>query len=467
MKNKNIKVTFGICISSIILMVSCKNDSTTNNINNDSKSTIPEIIATALNANDSLQQFANTFKLLSITNADVASGITILALTNNALINPLNPENLKEYIIKGIVTPTDLLSGKGLTSITGNQITLTNNNGHFFANGSMISSSPVIISKNYYLYSISGLYSNSGISKYDDPHKNEYYVSFYLNGNYINLKGSDITTWQFFSTNNFPTPVEGNCSYPTYNSYSSGPSLVLQAFAVDNPFWLQINRKNFTSLPITGEYTISSATYDASQNINTGNCNLVIYGAVFGCNLGDNDSYVHVKITEVKVDQNLGIEKRGYYKGEFDAILYYTARQGAVANKKIITSGSFMVPMGGNESTPLNGTPTSVDRMAILTTGKWYFKPTVEVHLNDSTFAPCNIDDYIVFRTNGTCDWKDGNIVCDPNVSGIDHGDNIPWVFKNNQTVIHFGDINGDDMTITEISNSTLVLGGIKFANGN
>lgn len=372
MKNIKIKAVIGICIACCIYMLSCKKDSNNTDNKNSIISDTPQTIASVLSNADSLQQFAKLFKLLSVSDDAFSGGVTVLALTDNALINPSDPENLKEYVIKGVVAPTDLTNGKTFTSITGKQIDITVQNGKIFANGSMISTAPVATTGNYNVYTISGFYNTGITSNYDDPHKNEYYIEYYENGTHHTLNGRSVTSWQFFNTNNFPTPATGNCSYPTYDAYSSGPAQALQAFAADNPFCLQINRHDFGAKPVVGDYRISSDTYNASQNSNTGNCNLIINGATFGCNVGDGDSYVHINISEVKVDQDLGLEKRGYYKGAFDAILYYTTHQGAVPEKRTITGGRFMVPMGNNEICALNGTAPEIDRLAILTTGKWY-----------------------------------------------------------------------------------------------
>ncbi|MGN6164395.1 MAG: fasciclin domain-containing protein [Flavisolibacter sp.] len=466
---KKFKVALCICIAFSIYVQSCKKESNrTNNTDggNNDNTDLLKAVSTSLNNNDSLRQFAQLFKLISLDNADITDGITVLAVTNNALINPTNPESLKDYIIKGKISASDLTNGKVFTSITGKQITITAQNGKIFANGVMISSSPISSAAEYSVYAAAGFYI-SWPATYDDPHKNEYYIEYYENGIYHSLNGRSITSWQFFNSDHFPSSVAGTCSYPTFTSYSSGPAQALIAFVSDNPFALQINRNNLTSVPVEGNYKLSTSTFNASQNKNTGNCNLVIDGAVFGCDLGDKDSYVNVRITEVKVDQDLGLEKRGYYKGEFDAILYYMPHAGGAIEKRVMTGGRFMAPMGGNQTSSINGTAPIIDRLKTLTTGKWYFRPIVEA---DPDYPSCNLDDYIVFRTNGTCDFKDGANTCPDDINEIDHGDNIPWALTNNQTTI---DINsgGIIFQIIHISDSALVVsdGGRTgtFTHGN
>lgn len=476
---KKIAAIFFTCFFVGLYIMSCKKNSSNNNQNAGS-SNLPQSVAASLASSDSLQPFARLFNTLSLSNQDVAGGVTVLALTGNSMVNPLDPDELKDYIIKGIVAPSGLTNGKVYTSITGKGITITVQNGNSFANGAMISTTPVATAASYSIYAVSGLYI-TGPPAYNDPNFSNYYIAYTENGVYRTLSGSYVTSWQFFNTNNFPTPVAGNCSYPTYNSYSSGPAQALVAFVADNPFWLQVNRANFTSPPQVGEYNLSASTYNAAKGINTGNCNLVINGAVFGCDLGDKDAYVHVSITGVHITQDLGLVKNGYYTGQFDAILYYTSG-GGKPQKRIITGGSFMAPMGANQTTPLNGIAprSTLDTMSILTTGKWLFKPLVEQAdaIDPTAYPPCNLDDYIVFRTNGTCDWDDGADVCPASVSQIDHATNIPWAltYTNNEPALNFSSggavwrivaITDSLLTLSDITGGSPPSGNFNLAHGN
>jgi len=78
----------------------------------------------------------------------------------------------------------------------------------------------------------------------------------------------------------------------------------------------------------------------------------------------------------------------------------------------------------------------------------------------------------MVFRANGTCDFKDGAIQCPDSINEIDHVDNIRWSFTNNQTVINIA--SGEIVwKIISISDSSLTVsdttgGGVGvFAHGN
>lgn len=307
----------------------------------------------------------------------------------------------------------------------------------------------------------------TGVSSYDDPHKDEYYIEYYENGIYHKLNWGKVTSWQFF--NNLPIRATGGC-LPTYHSYSSGPTLYTSALPAYTIFSLQINRQGFSSLPEVGVYQISRSTEDTIfHSGNSGNCDLIIDGAGYGCDLGDKDSYIKVNITEVKVDQDLGLEKRGYYKGEFDAILYFAPAFG-VYQKRVITGGRFMAPIGNIENASLNGSaPPAFDRFAALTTGKWYWRPMVEdsIFNQDYGFFPCNLDDYWVFRVDGTMDCRDGGIQCEPHYSGIEYWDNISWVFENNQNIINL-ESGALRLQIVELSDSILDFGsGFRLAHGN
>ena len=125
-----------LIISLPVVFLSCKKES--RNSKTVASSDLPQKISTALNGSDSLTRFAGLFKLLAVENTALSKGATVLALTNDALINPCDPNNLKDYIINGIIPATELKNGKILTSITGKQIAITEQGGKVFANGSQI-----------------------------------------------------------------------------------------------------------------------------------------------------------------------------------------------------------------------------------------------------------------------------------------------------------------------------------------
>jgi hypothetical protein len=450
------RTVLAIYIVCCIWMLSCKKDNTNTNNDNAPSSDLPQKISTSLNGNDSLTQFAGIFKLVAVSTTDVAGGATVLALTNYAMTSPADPDKLKDYVVKGIVSVPELKNGKILTSITGKQILITEQNGKVYANGSMISVTPVATTPEYVVFPIASPYVTAPNS-YDDPHKNEYYIEYYDNGAFHSLNSGYVSSWQFFNFSSYPVMVHSTC-VPTYQQYSSGPVLSYANFYFPYPFTFQINRRDFSSKPIVGLYQISRASEDTLFHTgNKGNCDLIIDGARYGCDLGDKDSYIKINVTEVKVDQDLGLEKRGYYKGEFNAILYFAPAFG-VYQKRVITGGRFMLPMGNNTNSSLNGTaPPVLDRFATLTTGKW------SLRLYADPTEPCMLDDYLVFRPNGTFDCVDGGVQCD--MGGFDYCTNVPWVFKNNQTVLNFswGDALDYDWPIISMTNDTLNLSGLKL----
>tara|TARA_R110002033_G_scaffold162910_1_gene199771 strand:+ start:2383 stop:3771 length:1389 start_codon:yes stop_codon:yes gene_type:complete len=456
-----------LVLLSVILISSCSK--TTDDIADISSGDLPQTVANGLLNIDDLSQFRAIFKNMTLNNSDTKGGITILAPVNNALNNPIAPENLKDYIINGIVSPNEFTDGSTLKSISGMNILITVVNGQIFANGVMISTLPVASAANYSVYASSGLFI-TGSARYNDPHVNEYYVSYFENGVSRSLAGSYITTWPFVNVGNFPTPTSGSCDFPSFQSYSSGPSMARITFLQIEPFLLQLNRANLTTIPQEGSYFLSKGTYNAAQNINYGTCNLVINGAKFACGIGDDDAYVRVNVSEVKIDQTLGIEKRGYYKGTFDAILYNT--DSSTPQKKVIAQGQFKVPMGGNETSPINGSVPNINLASILTVGKWYFTPSVQAEMQalNHECEACNLDDYIVFRANNTCDWSDGNIICPLQQSNglqtgcIEHENNLPWALNSNQTVLTMG---GVEFNILQVTENTINLDGLILSHGN
>lgn len=450
------KQLFNLILFLVILFFSCsKNSDDAPNISNEE---LPQLVTNGLINIDSLSQFRAIFKNMKLTNSETEGGITILAPVNNGLITPTDPQNFKNYIIKGIVPSSGFTNGSTFKSISGVDIKISITNERIYANGAMISTLPIATAASYSIYASSGLYV-TGPPRYNDPHVNEYYVSYLENGVFHTLAGSYINTWAFFDFQNFPTPTSGSCNFPSFQPYSSGPAQATIAFTQIIPFFLQLNRANFTTIPQEGSYFLSKASYNTTQDINNGNCNLIINGARFACGIGDDDAYVSVTVSEVKIDQAIGVEKRGYYKGVFDAILYKTDGS-SMPLKKTITQGQFKVPIGGNETSPVNGNVPIIDLKAILTVGKWYFTPLVQTEMQspDSGCKTCNLDDYIIFRVNNTCDWSEGNNICPLDSEGcIEYESNIQWVLNSNQTILTMG---GQAFNILQITENTITTDG-------
>jgi hypothetical protein len=169
---------------------------------------------------------------------------------------------------------------------------------------------------------------------YNDPNSNSYYIEYYDNG-IKNKFVSNLHKWIFYFGNH--EPMYGglpwcqssfgyyNFDGPSYNSpllgNNSGPSL-------------RILRSSWKLKPGIGSYSFNSKDLDP-----------LCGGATVYCSKAD--SYASLKITEVKVIEDMGLEKRGYYSGTFDAILYYSPNFFSDPQKHVITNGKFLSGLGG------------------------------------------------------------------------------------------------------------------------
>jgi hypothetical protein len=171
------------------------------------------------------------------------------------------------------------------------------------------------------------------------------------------------------------------------------------------------------------------------------------------------DAYVNLNITEVKIEKGWpnSNQKRGYYKGNFDAVLYAANRFGA-PEKKTITRGQFMAPIRPSNcsSNALMGSaPTQdPDRRALLTSGRWYFKS-----ISGFNFPLCNLDDYIVLRPDATFAWVENGVKCGSNEGEIDYIDDkrMSWTLIDN-SVIRFDFLNDhvEDWLIVGVTETEL-----------
>ncbi len=301
--------------------------------------------------------------------------------------------------------------------------------------------------------------TNDDPYKDGDPYAKDYFIEYYENGDFHSLN---------YTTSPVSFTYQGN--YPLLNStigckisnQSSASTYIPCAGSGEcDKFSLSFVRDGWDKIPKVGEYAFSLPA--------GGNVELKIDGAN-NCLFADKpDTYIKLSITEVKVVKDYGPAKsdavvkvgqdiRGYFSGEFEAILYgqsFTEASLGIYRKSIITKGRFKLPMGGSNAN-LNGTGTVIkaDRMALLTAGKWYFDP--------AQFPACLADDYFQFRKDGTFDYKRGNVKCEAGVSDNNEIINNSWYFKNNQTVLHIkyncNQCDEGEANIIELSETTLKL---------
>ncbi|HVW59952.1 MAG TPA: RagB/SusD family nutrient uptake outer membrane protein [Puia sp.] len=90
-------------------------------------------ISTQIAKTDSLSSFNKFLKAASLTDAEVAEGITVFAPSNNAFGNaPVDGSGqlpdasvLRDYIVKGVLKEADFTKGKTLTSLSGKTLTVS------------------------------------------------------------------------------------------------------------------------------------------------------------------------------------------------------------------------------------------------------------------------------------------------------------------------------------------------------
>lgn len=165
---------------------------------------------------------------------------------------------------------------------------------------------------------------------YNDPNSNAYYIEYYVDGKLKKYSvASTLTKWNFY-VNNVQQLISVYCvSTP---GYFDGPGVNYTVGT--NPVNLKISRQSWKLKPSPGSYTFASGTLIPSFEDGGVSCNYL-------------DAYAKLNITEVKVVEDMGMEKRGYYKGTFDAIVYSVPVLGATPKKHTITNGKFFAFMGG------------------------------------------------------------------------------------------------------------------------
>jgi hypothetical protein len=169
---------------------------------------------------------------------------------------------------------------------------------------------------------------------YNDPHANTYYIQYSDNG--VSKKVTSVSNWIFYVNNHqAPSATLPGCTVKTGVYNYDGPNFISQIVSVPSSnIIMRLLRSSWKLKPDVGSYSYTSAKADVSFS-----------GAVVNCT--KSDSYATVNISEVKITEDMGLEKRGYYTGTFDAIVYYTATFGAAPEKHVITNGKFQAFMGG------------------------------------------------------------------------------------------------------------------------
>jgi hypothetical protein len=147
---------------SVVLVTACsKKDKPTPQPSPPTGSDVATAIGKQLSATDTLSDFNAAFKTSTLADQDVSGGVTIFAPSNIAFGGSAAPTGemlpdssvLKDYIVKGLLKPTDLTAGKTLTTLSGKTLTITVNGSIVLVNGVAINTTTPYTSASFILYS--------------------------------------------------------------------------------------------------------------------------------------------------------------------------------------------------------------------------------------------------------------------------------------------------------------------------
>jgi len=117
-----------------------------------------------LSATDSLSSYNGYYKTGTLTDQDVATGITIFAPANsafggNASAGELLPDSslLKDYIVKGLLKAGDLTANKTLTTLSGKTLTVTVSGSTVQVNGMTVNIASAFTGDGFIIYSTARL----------------------------------------------------------------------------------------------------------------------------------------------------------------------------------------------------------------------------------------------------------------------------------------------------------------------
>lgn len=94
----------------------------------------------------------------------------------------------------------------------------------------------------------------------------------------------------------------------------------------------------------------------------------------------------------------------------------------------------------------------------LLTAGNWKLVSEMEKVDNGNwvenigSYSSCDLDDYIIFKTNNTYEFNEGASKCDPTDPQIETG---IWAFEANETKLS---VDGEAADLKELSSSTLMI---------
>ena len=151
------KMTYWIFSLCVGLSIGCKKN---DNPQSPSPDGLTKTISTELAKTDSLSSFNGYFSLAVLSESDISGGITVFALPNSAFgagaITPgsMLPDSslLKDYIVKGVLKPSDFTNNKSLTTVSGTTLSVTVSGDTVRVSGVIISLTAVASGPNYVVY---------------------------------------------------------------------------------------------------------------------------------------------------------------------------------------------------------------------------------------------------------------------------------------------------------------------------
>lgn len=185
-RRKNLVFSFLLLLT---LAAGCKEDEPAIDDKNIIDNRPPEEVVTTLTENmeaaDSLSNFTEALKAVSLNKEDVAQGLTIFAPLNEALANnsrqsangkiasskedgiSFTDEELKDHIVKGVLDFSDLTDGTTLVSLSGKTYKITKIDDKVWINGVLILPKEILSSAKETVFAVKSLLSNTETT--DEP----------------------------------------------------------------------------------------------------------------------------------------------------------------------------------------------------------------------------------------------------------------------------------------------------------
>lgn len=239
-----------------------------------SGSTISAAISKQLSATDTLSDFSAAYKTTTLSDADVSTGVTIFAPSNNAFgagaTSPTSEllqdsSNLKDYIVKGSLKASDLTNSKTLTTLSGKTLTVTVSGSIVTVNDMVVNASAPYTGDGFIIYSTSKLLNAAAPLTFTIYDATQWSSSQPKGGLASGATVSLYVTREDYASNSKPVASlqTGSNGAVTFNGIKPGAYYVVAAKgAISNVF-------NLYTQPFEGTYTgyYADSSIDAQGNI--------------------------------------------------------------------------------------------------------------------------------------------------------------------------------------------------------